>query len=149
MSEEEKGQTLEDDGDKVVVVPLYGWLFGAWTFAWLVVEFFLNIGYLPKEASWAFPVLLFVFLPLELHGAKTSKLGDTYSESVWGFIQKKPARKIVGAALALALAFRAATFPYLLEGTENIFIRDLPWWAISTGLFGWLVQHFPESGKRG
>ncbi len=133
------------------------WVFGIWFGLWVLFEGVFMAGGIPKRvkifepfSAWAFVGLMVIFIPFELIGAYFNKCkGDTFSEFIWGFIKDGHARSVVGISIGIALSFRAATFPLVFLGVNNIYLRGTPWWLLCAGLAGWLVQHFPELGVEG
>ena len=93
--------------------------------------------------------LFLAFIVLELHGALDKRKGDTLSETVWILERKGPARRIFGVALALALATRFLSLPFLLSGIVHPVVAYIPWILLSIGLAGWLAVHFGDLGKEG
>ena len=139
----------EDVKNKATIRPLSAVIFGLWLAVWLTAELVTAADLNPEWIHRVF-IGLIVFFPIpEIWGAVSKRNGDTFSELIWVFIGDQPARKIVGVALAAALASRAATIPYLVQGSTDFWALDLPWWFMCSGLFGWLARHFPESGRRG
>ena len=149
---------------KIDFLPGLPWLL--WAIVWMSAEIALVANYHESTAKNVFPFLLIAFVIFEGNGLRYNrkqrsvievidgqnvnvKKGGTLSECMWFFIQEGTARRYVGYAVALAFAFRGATFPYLLEYAEVDIVMDLPWWALSAGVFAWLVQHFALLGRRG
>ena len=139
----------EEVKNKPTIRTLPAVVFGLWLLVWLGAEFVTAADMNPDWIHRVFIGLIVVFLIPEVWGAVSKRKGDTFSELIWVFIADGSARKIVGAALAAALTFRAASIPYLVQDSKEFLVLDLPWWIMCAGIFGWLVRHFPELGKRG
>ena len=137
------------DNEKKTIRMMPSIIFGGWLILWLAAELITAIDMNPPWIHWGFLGLIVLFLIPEIIGAKSERKGDTFSELIWVFVQGGPARHIVGIAIGIALSFRAASIPYLFNGSENTYILDLPWWLLCAGIGGWLVRHFPGLGRRG
>ena len=119
-------------------------LFGAWGAVWLCCE-----ALAPAVPPWMWPTLFAAFLPIELWGALRQGEGDTLSEGVWAFLRAGWARTAIGVALALALATRFASIPWLLAEATLSPWEAIPWGFLSAGLGAWLVVHFAALGRHG
>lgn len=153
---------------KVEMHPFWGKVWAVWVFAWVFAE----IALFAIPHVWLLYLFL-AFVPTELQGAMRTRwsddpkgqrrrLGDTLSEFFWSFIQGGADRKFLGRCLGIALGWRLVTFQWLfVDGAwafPEIWIGGA-WthWAtlhgplvfVGLGITGWLVNHFPNLGKKG
>ena len=125
----------------------WGMAFGSWFVGFLAFE--LLFYHVP--VWWYF--LGYIggcWLTLEMFGAaKKRKRGDTWSEMMWWFGEKGPARRILTVCITEAIVFRAGSLAWLEAGIVNDFIRYTPWLLVFLGIGGWVYFHIGKQNRYG